>query len=109
MADPSPAKFHPLAVVESADIGDGTRVWAYAHVMAGARVGRGCNLGEGVFVEGGVTIGDEVTIKNGVALYDGVTVEDDAFLGPHCVFTNDLRPRSGKYKRPASTFLSTRI
>jgi acetyltransferase-like isoleucine patch superfamily enzyme len=104
-----PAKIHPLAVVENATVGEGTRVWAYAHVMSGARIGRGCNLGEGVFVEGGVTIGDEVTIKNGVAVYDGVTVEDEAFLGPHCVFTNDLRPRSGRYKRPPSTFLPTRI
>jgi UDP-2-acetamido-3-amino-2,3-dideoxy-glucuronate N-acetyltransferase len=109
MSDSNPPKFHALAVVESTAIGDGTRVWAYAHVMSGARVGRGCNLGEGVFVESGVTIGDEVTIKNGVALYDGVTIEDDAFLGPHCVFTNDLRPRSGKYKRAAATFLPTRI
>ncbi|HTA19064.1 MAG TPA: acyltransferase [Polyangia bacterium] len=109
MSDANPPKFHPLAVVESSEIGDGTRVWAYAHVMAGARVGRGCNLGEGVFVEGGVTIGDEVTIKNGVAVYDGVTVEDDAFLGPHCVFTNVLRPRSGKYKQVSTKFLPTRI
>jgi acetyltransferase-like isoleucine patch superfamily enzyme len=105
-----PAKIHPLARVdEGATIGAGTRVWAYAHVMGNARVGRGCNLGEGVFVESGVTIGDDVTIKNGVAVYDGVTVEDEAFLGPHCVFTNDLRPRSGRYKRPPSTFLPTRI
>jgi UDP-2-acetamido-3-amino-2,3-dideoxy-glucuronate N-acetyltransferase len=109
MSDESPVKVHPLAVVESDAVGAGTRVWAHAHVMAGARVGRGCNLGEGVFVEGGVTIGDEVTIKNGVALYDGVTIEDEAFLGPHCVFTNDLRPRSGRYKRPPSTFLPTRV
>lgn len=105
----NPAKIHPLAVVESAAVGEDTRIWAYAHVMAGARIGRGCNLGEGVFVEGGVTIGSEVTIKNGVALYDGVTIEDEAFLGPHCVFTNDLRPRSGRYKRPPSTFLATLI
>lgn len=110
MANTEPAKIHPMAKVdEGAEIGDGTRVWAYAHVMGKARVGRGCNLGEGVFVESGVTIGNEVTIKNGVAVYDGVTIEDDAFLGPHCVFTNDLRPRSGKFKRPPSTFLPTRI
>jgi UDP-2-acetamido-3-amino-2,3-dideoxy-glucuronate N-acetyltransferase len=109
MSSADPPKIHALAVVENATLGAGTRVWAYAHVMAGAQVGRGCNLGEGVFVEGGVRIGDEVTIKNGVALYDGVIVDDEAFLGPHCVFTNDLRPRSGKYKRSPSTFLPTRI
>jgi acetyltransferase-like isoleucine patch superfamily enzyme len=102
-------RFHPLALVESDWVGAGTRVWAYAHVMSGARVGAGCNIGEGVFVEGGVVIGDNVTIKNGVAVYDKVIVEDDAFLGPHCVFTNDLRPRSGRYKRPPESFAPTRI
>src|SRR5213595_2702134 len=103
------SKYHPASMVESTDVGEGTRIWAFAHVMRGARIGRNCNLGEGVFVESGVVVGDDVTIKNGVALYDGVTVEDEAFLGPHCVFTNDLRPRSGRYKRPPSTFLPTRI
>ncbi|HVV49392.1 MAG TPA: acyltransferase [Polyangia bacterium] len=103
------ARFHPLAVVESDAVGAGTRIWAHAHVMKGARVGAGCNLGEGVFVESGVVIGDEVTVKNGVALYDGVTVADEAFLGPHAVFTNDLRPRSGRFKRPPAQFAPTRI
>ena len=105
----SQAKFHPAAMVESADIGEGTRIWAFAHVMAGARIGSGCNLGEGVFVESGVVIGNDVTVKNGVALYDGVTVEDEAFLGPHCVFTNDLRPRSGRNKRRPATLSPTKI
>jgi acetyltransferase-like isoleucine patch superfamily enzyme len=101
--------FHRLAVVESASVGRGTRIWAFAHVMKGARVGARCNLGEGVFVESGVVLGDDVTVKNGVALYDGVTVADEAFLGPHAVFTNDLRPRSGRFKRPASKFAPTRV
>lgn len=101
--------YHRLAVVESKTVGEGTRVWAFAHVMDGATVGRRCNVGEGVFIEAGVTVGDDVTIKNGVALYAGVTVEDEAFLGPHCVFTNDLRPRSGRFKRPPETFLPTQI
>lgn len=105
----APGRFHPLAVVETDAVGAGTRVWAFAHVMNGARVGAGCNLGEGVFVESGVVIGDEVTVKNGVALYAGVTVEDEAFLGPHAVFTNDLRPRSGRFKRPPAKFAATRI
>jgi acetyltransferase-like isoleucine patch superfamily enzyme len=103
------AKYHPLAVVETESVGEGTRIWAFAHVMRGATVGRRCNLGEGVFIEGGVTVGDDVTIKNGVALYVGVTVEDDAFLGPHCVFTNDLRPRSGQFKKTAESFSRTRV
>jgi UDP-2-acetamido-3-amino-2,3-dideoxy-glucuronate N-acetyltransferase len=106
---PAAGRFHPLAVVESDAVGAGTRVWAFAHVMKGARIGAGCNLGEGVFVESGVVIGDEVTVKNGVALYDGVTVADEAFLGPHAVFTNDLRPRSGRFKRPPASFAPTRI
>jgi acetyltransferase-like isoleucine patch superfamily enzyme len=103
-----PAKIHPQAIVESDAVGEGTRIWAFAHVMPGARIGSGCNLGEGVFVEGGVSVGNDVTIKNGVALYDGVTIEDEAFLGPHCVFTNDLRPRSGRYRRP-DKILATRV
>jgi len=102
-------RFHDSAMVESEDVGEGTRIWAFAHVMRGARVGSNCNLGEGVFVESGVVIGNDVTIKNGVALYDGVTIEDEAFLGPHCVFTNDLRPRSGRYKRPPAKFLPTPV
>jgi UDP-2-acetamido-3-amino-2,3-dideoxy-glucuronate N-acetyltransferase len=102
-------RFHRLAVVESASVGAETRIWAFAHVMKGARVGARCNLGEGVFVESGVVIGDDVTVKNGVALYDGVTVEDEAFLGPHAVFTNDLRPRSGRFKRPPAKFAPTHI
>jgi UDP-2-acetamido-3-amino-2,3-dideoxy-glucuronate N-acetyltransferase len=109
MAVRSKIRFHSRALVESSDVGDGTRVWAFAHVMKGARVGARCNLGEGVFVESGVTIGDDVTIKNGVALYDGVRIEDEVFIGPHAVFTNDLRPRSGPLKRSASTFQPTRV
>ena len=101
--------FHPLAIVESESVGTDTRIWAYAHVMKGARIGARCNLGEGVFIEGEVVIGNDVTIKNGVAVYNKVTVEDEAFLGPHCVFTNDLRPRSGRFKRPERAFLSTSI
>ena len=101
--------YHPLAMVETDEIGEGTRVWAYAHVMRGARVGSGCNLGEGVFVESGVVVGNDVTVKNGVALYDRVVVEDEVFLGPNCVFTNDLRPRSGRFKRPVTSFLPTVI
>ena len=105
----SPGRFHPLSIVECEAVGEGTRIWAFAHVMKGARVGAGCNLGEGVFVESGVSIGNDVTVKNGVALYDGVTVEDEAFIGPHAVFVNDLRPRSGKFKRPPTKFSPTRI
>lgn len=85
---------HATALVESTSIGSGTRIWAYAHVLKGARIGRDCNLGDHSFVEGGAVIGHRVTIKNGVMVWDGVVLENDVFVGPAAVFTNDLRPRS---------------
>jgi acetyltransferase-like isoleucine patch superfamily enzyme len=95
---------HPQALCESTDIGDGTRVWAFAHVMRGARIGAGCNVGDHAFVEGGAIVGDNVTIKNNVLLWDGVTVEDDVFLGPNVVFTNDRNPRAA-FKKPVEEYL----
>ena len=92
---------HPRAMVESDDIGEGTRVWANAHVLGGAKIGGGCNLGDGVFVEGGAVIGDRCTLKNGVQVWDKVTLEDEVFLGPNATLTNDLRPRVGFSKDPA--------
>lgn len=88
---------HPHALCESTDIGERTRIWAFAHVMKDARIGADCNIGDHSFVESGVVIGDRVTVKNGVAIWDGVTIEDDVFLGPNCVLTNDLMPRSRVY------------
>ena len=79
---------------ESEAVGEGTRIWAFAHVMAGARVGRDCNVGEGAFVERGSVLGDRVTLKNQVMVWDGVVIEDDVFVGPGVVFTNDKAPRS---------------
>lgn len=91
---------HPNAIVESRAIGSGTRVWAFAHVMHGAEVGARCNIGEHAFIESGARIGNNVTVKNGISVWSGVTVEDDVFLGPHCVFTNDPNPRSYIKKGP---------
>lgn len=85
---------HPLALVESDEIGPGTRIWAWAHVMGGATIGSDCNVGEHCFIEKGAVLGDRVTVKNGVAVWDGVVAEDDVFLGPSAVLTNDMRPRS---------------
>ncbi len=85
---------HPLAIVESDDIGPGTRIWAYSHVMRGASVGANCNIGEHSFVEAGASIGDNVTVKNGNLIWEGVTIEDGVFVGPNVLFTNDLYPRS---------------
>src|SRR5437867_917752 len=88
---------HALALAESRSIGPGTRIWAWAHVMQGARVGADCNIGEHCFIEKGAILGDRVTVKNGVAVWEGVTAEDDVFIGPNAVLTNDLRPRSKVY------------
>lgn len=85
---------HPTAIVESRQIGQGTRIWAFAHVLPGAVIGEDCQLCDQVFVEGGAVIGDRVTIKNQVAVWDGVVLEDDVFVGPNAVFTNDRQPRS---------------
>ena len=97
---------HPLALVESEEIGEGTRIWAFAHVMARAKIGRNCNIGDHCFVETGARIGDNVTVKNHVAIWNGVTVEDGAFIGPDVTLTNDLKPRS---RDPHWVLLETRI
>jgi acetyltransferase-like isoleucine patch superfamily enzyme len=85
---------HPRGLNESADVGSGTRIWAFAHVMKGARIGRNCNIGECSYVEGGAVLGDWVTVKNGVSVWDMVTCENHVFLGPNAVLTNDPLPRS---------------
>lgn len=86
---------HPTAVIdEGCTIGEGTRIWHFSHVMHGARVGKSCNIGQNVVISPGVIVGDRVKIQNNVSVYTGVTVEDDAFLGPSCVFTNVINPRS---------------
>ena len=95
---------HPLALVESGAVGAGTRIWAFAHVLRGARIGAHCNIGDHCFVEGGARIGDNVTIKNGVAIWDGVVVRDNAFVGPFAVFTNDLAPRSPRFPGAARRY-----
>lgn len=99
---------HRLALVETDAVGEGTRIWPYAHVMKGAIVGRNCNVGEHCFIESGATIGDGVTVKNGVAVWDGVTIEDDVFIGPYAVFTNVKNPRSA-FKKSSAEFDKTLI
>ncbi|MFJ6672967.1 acyltransferase [Actinosynnema sp. NPDC091369] len=97
---------HPNGLCESADVGDGTRVWAFAHVLPGARIGRDCNICDGAFVEGRAVLGDRVTVKNGTLVFDGVVCEDEVFLGPNVLFTNDLRPRAA-IKRTGDALLPT--
>ncbi len=89
------ANVHPSAIVDAgASLGEGTRVWHFAHVCAGARIGAGCSLGQGVYVGNDVNIGRNVKIQNNVSVYDAVTLEDDVFCGPSMVFTNVYNPRS---------------
>jgi len=88
---------HPNALCESDDIGDGTRVWAFAHVLPRARIGRDCNICDGVFIESDVVVGDSVTVKCGVQLWNGVRLGNGVFVGPNATFTNDLFPRSKVY------------
>ena len=86
---------HPSAVIDDgAVVGDGTRIWHFCHVSAGARLGARCVLGQNVYVAPTVVLGDGVKVQNNVSLYDGVIVDDYAFLGPSCVFTNVINPRS---------------
>ncbi len=99
---------HPNALIDTDKIGDRTRIWAFAHVLKGAQVGSDCNVGEHAFIEGGALIGNHVTVKNGVSIWACVTVEDNCFLGPHCVFTNDMNPRAYIKKGP-ETLLPTLV
>lgn len=85
---------HEHGICETDAVGPGTRIWAFAHVVKGARVGADCNLCDGVFVEGGAVVGNRVTVKSGVQLWNGITLEDDVFVGPNATFTNDPFPRS---------------
>ena len=88
---------HPSGICESEQVGDGTRIWAFAHVLPGARLGVDCNVNDHVFIENDVVVGDRVTVKSGVQLWDGVRLGDDVFVGPNATFTNDPFPRSKEY------------
>jgi len=88
---------HERAICESSNIGAGSRVWAFAHVLPNARIGAECNICDNVFVENDVIIGDRVTLKCGVQVWDGITIENDVFVGPNVTFTNDKFPRSKVY------------
>jgi acetyltransferase-like isoleucine patch superfamily enzyme len=94
MPSPDDVFIHPLADVQSQDIGAGTRIWQFAVIVKGARIGRNCNICAHTFVEGGVIIGDEVTLKSGVYLWDGIELGNRVFVGPNATFTNDMFPRS---------------
>ena len=88
------AYIHPTALAESREIGAGTRVWAFTHILPGARVGQDCNIGDHCFIESGAVVGDNVTLKNGNMVWEGVRLADGVFVGPNVFFTNDRHPRS---------------
>lgn len=88
---------HSQSIVESDNIGEGTRIWAFAHVLPGAVIGQDCNICDHTFIENDVKLGDRVTIKCGVQVWDGITLDDDVFVGPNVTFTNDPMPRSRQY------------
>jgi UDP-2-acetamido-3-amino-2,3-dideoxy-glucuronate N-acetyltransferase len=86
---------HPTAIIdEGSEIGEGTRIWHFSHVMTGCVIGERCNIGQNVVVSPGVRLGNNVKVQNNVSIYTGVTCEDDVFLGPSMVFTNVINPRS---------------
>ena len=93
---------HESAIIdEGAELGDGVKVWHFCHVMKNSRLGTGTSLGQNSFVASGVTTGTNCKIQNNVSLYQGVTLGDDVFLGPSCVFTNVINPRSAVVRRDA--------
>jgi UDP-2-acetamido-3-amino-2,3-dideoxy-glucuronate N-acetyltransferase len=98
---------HPSSVCEATNVGPGTRIWHFCHVMAGARIGARCMLGQGCFVASRVELGDGVRVQNHVSLFDGVVLEDEVFCGPSVVFSNVRRPRASFSQREA--FAVTRV
>lgn len=94
----SDVQIHIQALVdEGASIAAGSKIWAFAHILSGAVIGEDCNICDHTFIEGKVVLGNRVTVKCGVYLWDGVMAEDDVFIGPAAVFTNDLKPRSRRH------------
>jgi UDP-2-acetamido-3-amino-2,3-dideoxy-glucuronate N-acetyltransferase len=86
---------HPTAIVDQgAQIGGGTKIWHFSHIMSGAKIGNDCVLGQNVYIGGKAIIGNRVKIQNNVSVYDEVLLDDDVFCGPSCVFTNVINPRS---------------
>ena len=86
---------HPSAVIDdNCQIGEGTKIWHFSHIMSGSKIGKNCNIGQNVVVSPWVVLGDNVKVQNNVSIYTGVICEDDVFLGPSMVFTNVINPRS---------------
>lgn len=91
---------HPTAVIdEGCEIGEGTKIWHFSHIMSNCKIGKNCNLGQNVVVSPEVVLGNNVKVQNNVSIYTGVVCEDDVFLGPSMVFTNVVNPRSAVNRR----------
>lgn len=87
--------YHPSAIIdEGSIIAEGTKIWHFSHIMSGCTIGSNCNIGQNVVISPGVILGNNVKVQNNVSIYTGVICEDDVFLGPSCVFTNVINPRS---------------
>jgi UDP-2-acetamido-3-amino-2,3-dideoxy-glucuronate N-acetyltransferase len=99
---------HPTAVIdEGAVIGKHTTIWHFSHIMSGCRIGEHCNIGQNVVILPGVVLGNNVKVQNNVSVYTGVTCDDDVFLGPSCVFTNVINPRSAIVRK--HEYMDTRV
>lgn len=99
---------HSSAVIdEGCEIGTGTKIWHFSHIMPGCKIGEGCNLGQNVVISPMVVLGKNVKVQNNVSIYTGVTCEDDVFLGPSMVFTNVTNPRSAVNRR--SEYAKTQV
>ena len=99
---------HPTALIdEGCDIGEGTKIWHFSHIMPGCRIGDNCNIGQNVVVSPGVSLGSNVKVQNNVSIYTGVTCDSDVFLGPSCVFTNVINPRSAVNRK--SEYMKTHV
>lgn len=99
---------HETALVESDQVGEGTQVWAFAHIMKDAVVGAACKVGDHAFIESGATLGDRVVVKNGCLIWHGVHIGDDVFVGPNVVFTNVVAPRA-RYQTTADDWVNTEV
>lgn len=93
---------------ENVQIGEGTKIWHFCHVMSGARIGKNCTIGQNVFIGRDVVIGDGCKIQNNVSVYEGVTLEENVFCGPSMVFTNDLNPRAA-FPKGRERFVKTLV
>lgn len=99
---------HETAVIDKGcEIGEGTKIWHFSHIMPGAKLGAKCNIGQNVVISPDVVLGNNVKVQNNVSIYTGVSCGDDVFLGPSCVFTNVINPRSAVNRK--SEYLTTHV